>query len=251
ETEKSVTKPIAMDVTKPPLKASESVTEATISRQKYTYSRAQTTTTSGTTTTPGPTTVSVKSTDATEEEIQEEVDVDLSQLQVSLPNVKFDCTSRPEGYYGDPDYRCEVFHYCGTGGKRDTFLCPSNSKFNQKDMTCDTDALDDLCQAEPVWGNNHLYPTPGTSVSHVMSHDFNGDRDGNRDRMQIEVTAPKFETKENGFREPIYETKSLDNSRRVTPPKPPPTPPSDDTYVDTKIVKNDSQYPKKEALNTV
>lgn len=40
--------------------------------------------------------------------VEDEVDVDLSQLQVQLPNVRFDCGGRDEGYYGDPDYKCEV-----------------------------------------------------------------------------------------------------------------------------------------------
>jgi hypothetical protein len=134
---------------------------------------------------------------------EQEVDVDLSQLQVSLPNVRFDCSARQEGYYGDPDYKCEVFHYCNNEGKRDTFLCPSNSKFNQKDMTCDTDSGDELCQSEPAWGHNHLYPSSVQQTS------------GNtKEKNQFEVTAPKFETKENGFREPIYDLKSYDSSRK-------------------------------------
>jgi len=138
------------------------------------------------------------------EDPEQEVDVDLSQLQVSLPNVKFDCSGRQEGYYGDPDYRCEVFHYCNNDGKRDTFLCPSNSKFNQKDMTCDTDSNDDLCQSQPAWGQNHLYPSTVqlTTASNT------------REKNQFEVTAPKYETKDNGFREPVYDVKSYETLRK-------------------------------------
>ena len=180
----------------------EATDAPTITRQqRFSSSKSQTTTTS----TPVPTTTVVPKAD----DDQEEVDVDLSQLQVSLPNVKFDCGSRAEGYYGDPDYRCEVFHYCGANGKRDTFLCPSNSKFNQKDMTCDTDALEDLCPPEPAWGQNHLYPTQSAPITTHMSPS-----ETHKDKVQIEVTAPKFETKENGFREPVYDLKSKDEQKR-------------------------------------
>ena len=66
-------------------------------------------------------------------------------LQLILPKVKFICKGRSEGYYADVDFDCEVFHYCKTNGFRFTFVCPPNSKFNQKQMTCDYEAKDSIC----------------------------------------------------------------------------------------------------------
>ena len=60
--------------------------------------------------------------------------------------MRFNCTGRPESYYADPDFNCEVFHYCKTNGFRFTFICPPKSQFNQKQMTCDYDKPgDNLC----------------------------------------------------------------------------------------------------------
>ena len=211
-----IEKTIGSELTKSSAKSSsvDSTDPPVITRmQRFSYSQKSQTTTPLPTTTLSPTTTLQAKGTADDE--QEEVDVDLSQLQVSLPNVKFDCSSRGEGYYGDPDYRCEVFHYCSGSGKRDTFLCPSNSKFNQKDMTCDTDAVEDLCLSEPAWGQNHLYPTQtSVTLSHVSPIELNKNNK-DKDRVHIEVTAPKFETKENGFREPVYDLKGRDEPKRT------------------------------------
>ena len=42
---------------------------------------------------------------------------------------RFQC--RAEGYYADPEFNCEVFHYCSASGARFTFLCGEGSKFHQ------------------------------------------------------------------------------------------------------------------------
>ena len=69
----------------------------------------------------------------------------MDPLQAILPKVTFQCKGRSEGYYADADFDCEVFHYCKTSGFRFTFVCPKGSKFNQRQMTCDYEAKDNVC----------------------------------------------------------------------------------------------------------
>ncbi|GFY66061.1 chitin-binding type-2 domain-containing protein [Trichonephila inaurata madagascariensis] len=53
-----------------------------------------------------------------------------------LPQVTFDCKGKT-GYFPDSKFDCEVFHYCKPDGTRNTFLCPTNSLFNQLSMVCE------------------------------------------------------------------------------------------------------------------
>lgn len=85
----------------------------------------------------------------------------------------------------------QVFHYCNSDGKRDTFLCPSNSKFNQKEMTCDSDSSEDLCKPEPVWGTKHLYPG---ATHHDAGHNSDSKSDlkwGDHKADDSPKTSPK------------------------------------------------------------
>ncbi len=89
-------------------------------------------------------------------------------LQKILPKVKFNCKGKSEGYYADNDF-CELFHYCKvimtlldillfkfifnptvdskilfkqTNGFRFTFICPPNTYYSEKLMSCEGDSTD-------------------------------------------------------------------------------------------------------------
>ncbi|XP_025018532.1 flocculation protein FLO11-like isoform X2 [Tetranychus urticae] len=90
-------------------------------------------------------------------------------LQKILPKVRFNCSGRPESYYADPDFNCEVFHYCKTNGFRFTFVCPPRSQFNQKHMTCDYDKPGDALCSKP--SNESLTSTDNYSNQSPASID--------------------------------------------------------------------------------
>lgn len=48
-----------------------------------------------------------------------------------LPLVRFSCRGRSEGYYGDMDFGCTVFHYCTDEAQRFSFKCDEGMKFNE------------------------------------------------------------------------------------------------------------------------
>ncbi|ROT72104.1 hypothetical protein C7M84_009519 [Penaeus vannamei] len=52
-------------------------------------------------------------------------------LNSALPVVRFECTGR-QGYFGDMDFGCSVFHYCTDGGERFSFKCNAGLKFNER-----------------------------------------------------------------------------------------------------------------------
>ena len=58
-------------------------------------------------------------------------------LQKILSTVTFNCKNRHEGYYSDIEFNCQIFHYCKQNAIKFTFVCPSNSIFNQQEMSCD------------------------------------------------------------------------------------------------------------------
>ncbi|OTF75983.1 hypothetical protein BLA29_008463, partial [Euroglyphus maynei] len=56
----------------------------------------------------------------------------------SIPRTKFNCIDHKwPGYYADIDTHCQVFHICQNGGRKDSFLCPNGTMFNQQLFTCD------------------------------------------------------------------------------------------------------------------
>lgn len=54
----------------------------------------------------------------------------LGPLNSALPVVRFECTGR-QGYFGDMDFGCSVFHYCTDAGERFSFKCNPGLKFNE------------------------------------------------------------------------------------------------------------------------
>ncbi|GIY62766.1 chitin-binding type-2 domain-containing protein [Caerostris extrusa] len=57
---------------------------------------------------------------------------------LAVPDTSFDCSAMPsQGYYGDVEAGCQVFHICQPGNRKDSFLCPVGTIFNQKYFVCD------------------------------------------------------------------------------------------------------------------
>ncbi|KAK7076421.1 hypothetical protein SK128_016671 [Halocaridina rubra] len=74
----------------------------------------------------------------------------LGPLNSALPIVRFECTGRGGGYYGDMDFGCSVFHYCTTGGQRYTFRCSKGLKFNEITTSCSAGFFGDCTHPEIV-----------------------------------------------------------------------------------------------------
>ena len=48
----------------------------------------------------------------------------------ALSSVRFQCSGRT-GYFGDEDFDCRVFHFCGEDDKRTTFRCGGERRFDE------------------------------------------------------------------------------------------------------------------------
>ena len=60
----------------------------------------------------------------------------------AIPETSFSCDGRMGGgYYGDPEAGCQVFHVCTNDGadglRKQSFLCPKGTLFQQKYFVCD------------------------------------------------------------------------------------------------------------------
>ena len=53
-----------------------------------------------------------------------------SKRPLEVSSVRFECRGR-SGYYGDEDFDCKVFHFCGHDGKRFTFRCGKGLTFDE------------------------------------------------------------------------------------------------------------------------
>ncbi|KAI2798441.1 hypothetical protein BLOT_012722 [Blomia tropicalis] len=55
-----------------------------------------------------------------------------------IPRTSFNCRDHKwAGYYADVETQCQVFHICQTGGRKNSFLCPNGTMFNQQLFICD------------------------------------------------------------------------------------------------------------------
>lgn len=55
-----------------------------------------------------------------------------------IPATNFSCREqRYKGFFGDPETRCQVWHYCDLNGGKASFLCPNGTIFSQATLTCD------------------------------------------------------------------------------------------------------------------
>ncbi|KAF0289148.1 hypothetical protein FJT64_012507 [Amphibalanus amphitrite] len=63
-------------------------------------------------------------------------DLDYPTLQ-SIPETGFSCLGRPPGFYADMETGCQVWHYCTSGGRPQSFLCTTGTVFSQLHLVCD------------------------------------------------------------------------------------------------------------------
>jgi len=78
-----------------------------------------------------------------------------------LPQTSFDCKGQLPGYYADPEARCQVFHVCEESGKKNSFLCPVGTIFNQQHFVCDWWSNVDCNSAQSYYSlNSELYKEP-------------------------------------------------------------------------------------------
>lgn len=55
-----------------------------------------------------------------------------------VPQTRFECEQQQyPGYYADPEAECQAFHICQRGGRKDSFLCPNGTLFNQARLVCE------------------------------------------------------------------------------------------------------------------
>ncbi|XP_014481906.1 PREDICTED: uncharacterized protein LOC106748173 [Dinoponera quadriceps] len=55
-----------------------------------------------------------------------------------VPQTRFECEQQQyPGYYADPEAECQAFHICQRGGRKDSFLCPNGTLFNQPRLVCE------------------------------------------------------------------------------------------------------------------
>ncbi|XP_028050912.1 uncharacterized protein LOC105837439, partial [Monomorium pharaonis] len=53
-----------------------------------------------------------------------------------VPWTRFTCEWKYPGYYADPEADCQAYHICQRGGRKDSFLCPNGTLFNQERLVC-------------------------------------------------------------------------------------------------------------------
>ncbi|XP_043225719.1 atrophin-1-like [Amphibalanus amphitrite] len=63
-------------------------------------------------------------------------DIDYPTLQ-SIPETSFSCLGRPPGFYADMETGCQVWHYCTSDGRPQSFLCTTGTVFSQLHLVCD------------------------------------------------------------------------------------------------------------------
>jgi len=79
----------------------------------------------------------------------------------TIPQTAFDCKGQAPGYYADTEARCQVFHVCEGDAKRNSFLCPVGTIFNQRYFVCDWWSNVDCQSSSSYFGlNNDLYKEP-------------------------------------------------------------------------------------------
>lgn len=77
---------------------------------------------------------------------------------ISIPESKFDCLGRHDGYYANIELKCQVYHHCAAGPQRYDFLCPNFTLFDQTTFTCRfINSVDCLSSESHYKRNNELY----------------------------------------------------------------------------------------------
>nr|XP_053635465.1 uncharacterized protein LOC128690765 [Cherax quadricarinatus] len=85
-------------------------------------------------------------------------------ILTAVPATNFTCAGKVPGYYADtsPQTRCQVFHICQRGGRKNSFLCPIGTVFNQQFFVCDWWFSFDCKTANQFFNlNNEIGKVPG------------------------------------------------------------------------------------------
>merc|ERR1711892_422594 len=86
----------------------------------------------------------------------------------SPPDTSFLCDGYIEGYYADPEAKCQSFHICANFGSDDltkySFLCPNGTLFHQKYFICDWWFNVDCSQAEDFYSLNEEVAAEGIAA---------------------------------------------------------------------------------------
>nr|XP_045623478.1 endochitinase-like [Procambarus clarkii] len=103
------------------------------------------------------------------ESVPGEPDVDYPILGWPIVDTGFSCAGRPDGYYADPQARCQVFHIC-LFDKDTKMLCPNGTIFSQEHFTCRWWNLVDCSTARSFYElNNEIGVVPVDSPYQVRS----------------------------------------------------------------------------------
>ncbi|XP_015585664.1 uncharacterized protein LOC107263229 [Cephus cinctus] len=74
-----------------------------------------------------------------------------------VPETRFDCQQQQyPGYYADTEAQCQAFHICQNGGRKDSFLCPNGTLFNQERLVCEWWNQVDCSQAQSFYSINEI-----------------------------------------------------------------------------------------------
>ncbi|XP_063888947.1 protein piccolo-like [Scylla paramamosain] len=85
-----------------------------------------------------------------------------------LPLVRFACEGRTEGYYGDMDFGCIVFHYCDKDGHRFSFKCDEGMKFNEVTTSCSAGYFGDCSHPQILGSARRDESTKSTNADSIV-----------------------------------------------------------------------------------
>ncbi|XP_045114647.1 mucin-5AC-like [Portunus trituberculatus] len=85
-----------------------------------------------------------------------------------LPLVRFVCEGRSEGYYGDMDFGCIVFHYCDKDAHRFSFKCDEGMKFNEVTTSCSAGYFGDCSHPQIVGSTRRDDSTKSTHADSIV-----------------------------------------------------------------------------------
>ncbi|XP_066581995.1 uncharacterized protein [Prorops nasuta] len=74
-----------------------------------------------------------------------------------VPQTQFECKQQQyPGYYADEEASCQAFHICQNGGRKDSFLCPNGTLFNQETLVCEWWNKVDCSKAKNFYSVNEV-----------------------------------------------------------------------------------------------
>ncbi|XP_037788551.1 uncharacterized protein LOC119583909 [Penaeus monodon] len=128
-------------------------------------------------------------------------------ILASVPDTGFSCEEQQfPGYYADtaPEAGCQVFHICQFDGRRDAFLCPNGTLFNQQYFVCDWWFNVDCAASQQFFGlNADIGKVPEDSTTEPS------------DSYGVPQTEQQYQQPQNQYQQP--------QGQQNQPPAPPPS----------------------------